>query len=192
PLCKKQFSTTFLFYNSIVIQNFWLVLHAFLFSDFSDYSAWVASCKTVAWNILHNHTSCSNHTIITDCDTRTNNNICPKPAVITNFNRFCITHMLRHTVFIHNCSTFIWKHWVYRRNNSHIWTKITMITNYNPGIILNRYVKIREEVITNFCMFSIMDINGALKTAILSDFVENICNDRLSFFSFIFECTVIF
>src|SRR5699024_7994471 len=94
---ENQLSTTFLFYNSIVIQNFRFMLHAILFSDFFDYPAWVSSRKAIARDILHNHTPRTNHAIIPYCHPGTDNYICSKPAIITYFNRFSLTHTLRNT-----------------------------------------------------------------------------------------------
>jgi len=60
-----------------------------LIANFLNYPARVADCDSVRWNVSHEYTPGSDHVVVADGHTGTNDTMPPKPDIVPDVNGFC-------------------------------------------------------------------------------------------------------
>lgn len=161
------------------------------FVDLADYTAGNAGCQAICRYISCHDTAGANYAILFYRNSGTYCNICPKPAIIPNFYRFCIAHTFYTPIRRLYPFTFIRKQGMQRRHNRYIRSKITVVSNRNICVILNRKIKIGKQPFTDFRVPPIMDIDWSLQKAVFAQFCKNIIKNLVPQVRFILKGLVV-
>ena len=137
-----------------------------MFVDFTKYTTGVTHCYNIGRNIFCNHTSSTNHSIISNSYSRKNNNTSTKPTILS--------YMYRHIVLICLLAKFR-QNGMSSCSKNHIWAKHGIIANIYMSIINSCKIEIRINTFTKMNMLSTpVCMEWRFNVTVLSNFCKHL------------------
>ena len=152
--CKKKS-----FDNLIILQNFRFIAHTVGFCNGTDYPTRISGCEGIIRNIFCDNAPGTDNTVVSDCDAGANDHACSKPTVISDFDRFGITHVLGIAIFVCDQIPFAGQQRMNRCYDSDIRAKIIIIADFDESVILYGKIEIGKKVFANGSVPSVMKEN---------------------------------
>ncbi len=130
-----------------------------LLGNLSDPFCRDSCCKGIGRNVVCDNTARIDNTVVTYSYARAYYDICPKPAVVSDFDRPGITEETFDPVAADHAPPFFRKHRIHRRDDRHVRPKVIIIHGRYPCIILYGKVEIHKAALTDLCVTAIVKAN---------------------------------
>ncbi len=162
-----------------------LIYHGIRLCDLPDHPAGVSGGKGQGRNISCHHTACADDAAVSDGHAGAHHHVGAEPAVISDHNGLCIAQVAGLPVLLFHRAPLLRQHGVNRGHNGHIGAEIAVISDGYQSIVLHSKVKVREKVLPDPGVSSVMEGDGPLDPPALAEFSDDLVKEPIPLFVFI-------